>query len=84
MRLCAVIGGAVAVLSFLFGGYIFVRTLLFGTVAPGWPSLVVLLSFFNGVMILMLGLLGEYVSRILNEITNRVPYQIVERVGGKH
>ena len=84
MRLCAVIGGAVAVLSFLFGSYIFVRTLLFGTVAPGWPSLVVLLSFFNGVMILMLGLLGEYVSRILNEITNRVPYQIVERVGGKH
>ena len=83
MRLCAAIGGAVALLSFRFGSYIFMRTLLFGTTTPGWPSLVVLLAFFNGVTILMLGLLGEYVSRILNEITDRAPYQIVERVGGK-
>ena len=83
MRLCTMIGGAVALLSCLYGGYIITRTLLFGTAVQGWATLVVLLAFLNGVTILMLGLLGEYVARILNEITNRETYQIVDRAGGK-
>lgn len=75
-------GMVLAIISFFIGVYVIAKNLFFGIAVPGWTSLVVLLSFFNGFLILMLGILGEYVSRILDQVSISQPYLIKEETNG--
>jgi glycosyltransferase involved in cell wall biosynthesis len=79
LRLSAAVGAVVALLAFVVGGVYLVLGLAGHTRVPGWTSLVVLLSFFNGVTIMMLSMLGEYIVRTLNQTSSRAPYHVVER-----
>ena len=73
----ACIGGiAVSVVSFLLGAYYLVRAVLSGSVSPGFPTLVCLLAFCNGVTLLVLALLSEYVVRLVNEVSGIPAYRI--------
>jgi glycosyltransferase involved in cell wall biosynthesis len=83
LRLSAAIGAVVALLAFLVGGVYLVLGITGQTRVPGWTSLVVLLSFFNGVTIMMLSMLGEYIVRTLNQTSSRAPYHVVERHDGR-
>jgi len=83
LRLSAAIGALVALLAFLVGGVYLILGITGQTRVPGWTSLVVLLSFFNGVTIMMLSMLGEYIVRTLNQTSSRMPYHVVERDGGR-
>jgi glycosyltransferase involved in cell wall biosynthesis len=58
-----------------------IRTMLYGTDLPGFPSLIVSLTFFAGVQLLSLGIIGEYVGRIFAEVKRRPLYVVAERVG---
>lgn len=78
LRLSAAIGAVVALLAFLTGTVYLVLGLTGETTVPGWTSLAVLLSFFNGVTIMLLSMLGEYVVRTLNQTSSRAPYHVVE------
>lgn len=78
LQLLATVGLIVSLLSFLFGIYSIVKAITVGSDVKGWTSLVVLLSFINGFTILILGVLGEYVMRILNQISFHDPYQVKE------
>lgn len=80
LRLSAAFGALVALAAFVIGGVYLVAGLAGATRVPGWTSLVVLLSFFNGVTILMLSMLGEYVVRTLNQTSSRAPYHVVQLV----
>lgn len=80
LRLVAVAGMFIAALSFLMGGYYLVRGLVGGTEVPGWTTLVVLLSLFNGVVILILSMMGEYVVRLLNQSSSDESFHIKELV----
>lgn len=80
MRVVAVIGMLIALGAFALGVYYLAAGLLFGTRVAGWTTLVVLLSFFNGIVIVMLAMLGEYVVRIINQISTADPYIISERI----
>lgn len=85
LRFAALVGAGVAVFTFCLGGVYFFRGLFFGSSVPGWTSLVVLLSFFNGILMLMLSMLGEYTVRILNHVSRSRPFiikEIVDQVGG--
>jgi glycosyltransferase involved in cell wall biosynthesis len=82
LRLSAAVGALVALFAFLIGGVYLVLGVTGQTRVPGWTSMIVLLSFFNGVTIMMLSMLGEYVVRTLNQTSSRAPYHIVERHGG--
>ena len=82
LRLAATGGFVFAVLSFLLGAVYFVRGLVTDTAIPGWTTLVVLLSVFNGVTIGMLSMLGEYVVRTLNAVSAQETYHVVARVSG--
>jgi len=48
---------------------------------PGWASLAVLLSFLNGVIILIVSMLGEYTVRLLNQTSQAVAYQVKAPIG---
>jgi glycosyltransferase involved in cell wall biosynthesis len=80
LRLAALGGFIIAMLSFLIGGVYLVHGLFFGSQVAGWTTLVVLLSFFNGVTIALLSMLGEYVVRTLNAVSASETYHLVDRV----
>jgi glycosyltransferase involved in cell wall biosynthesis len=80
LRYGAAFGFVVAGGSFLLSLYFLLEAVIKGTNAPGWASLVVLLSFFNGVLILLLSVIGEYLIRILREIGTHRCYEIKEIV----
>lgn len=82
LRLSAAFGALVALAAFVIGGVYLVAGLAGATRVPGWTSLIVLLSFFNGVTILMLSMLGEYTVRTLNQTSSREPYHVVQIVNG--
>ncbi|MCI0601266.1 MAG: glycosyltransferase, partial [Beijerinckiaceae bacterium] len=57
------------------------RTLIFGVDVPGYASLIVSITFFAGIQLLSLGIIGEYIGRIFAEVKRRPLYLIEERVG---
>lgn len=80
LRVVAGFGGLVALGSFLLGTYYLAAGLFGRSAVHGWTTLVVLLSFFNGIVMVMLAMLGEYVVRIINQISAADPYIVSERV----
>lgn len=68
------LGLAVALLAFLYGGYIVGKTLILGDPVPGFPTLVTLVLFLGGVQLVVLGIIGEYLGRVFNETKNRPLY----------
>jgi glycosyltransferase involved in cell wall biosynthesis len=78
LRLLTFGGMALAALSLCFAAYVLIKAVLIGTSVPGWASIIVMLAFFNGTMLLVLGVLGEYLLRILNSISMSAPYHVVE------
>jgi glycosyltransferase involved in cell wall biosynthesis len=81
LRAAAACGFAIATGSFLLGAYYLVRSFFVSTSVPGWTTIAVLLSVFNGVTIALLSMLGEYVVRTLNAVSVNETYHVVERVG---
>jgi hypothetical protein len=83
LRFSAAIGFGISALSFVAGIVLAVRRLFSDSGVEGWTSVVVLLAFFNGIVIAMLSMLGEYVVRTLNQVSALEPYHIVDQVGGE-
>jgi glycosyltransferase involved in cell wall biosynthesis len=81
LRFVAGFGAVVTLVALLLGSFYLVRGLVYGSEVPGWTTLVVLLAFFNGVLTLMLSMLGEYTVRLLNQVTSSEGYQVREIVG---
>jgi dolichol-phosphate mannosyltransferase len=79
IRLISLVGLAVAGVSFLYGLVVIIGVLARGRVVPGFAALAALISFLLGLVIIMLGILGEYLWRILDE-TNKRPEAVVEQV----
>ena len=77
IRMMSALGVVVALVSFSYGSIVFLWALVRGMEVPGFASLVSLITFLQGVIILMLGLIGEYLWRIFDE-TNRRPEVVVE------
>jgi polyisoprenyl-phosphate glycosyltransferase len=61
--------------------YFSIATLIFGADVPGFPSLIVSITFFAGVQLISLGVIGEYLSRVFEEVKARPLYVIAETIG---
>lgn len=81
LRVWSYVGGAIALLSIAYAAFVVIRTLIYGTDVRGYPSMMVAILFFGGVQLLSLGILGEYVGRILVEVKQRPIYVVRERIG---
>jgi glycosyltransferase involved in cell wall biosynthesis len=81
LRVWSYLGGVIAFVALLYAGYLLVRTLLVGGDMPGYPSMMVAILFLGGVQLLSLGVLGEYVGRILVETKHRPIYIVRETIG---
>lgn len=78
MKFVSTIGIIVSLVSFATGCYFFISALSNENYPPGWASLIVFLSLINGLVILLLGMIGEYLIRISNQINNSDQYFIRE------
>ncbi|HZE46280.1 MAG TPA: glycosyltransferase, partial [Xanthobacteraceae bacterium] len=63
---------------FIFGLQIMIETFVFGQSVPGYPSLVVGLMVLGGVQLIMIGIMGEYIGKILSELKARPVYFVAE------
>jgi len=82
LRIWTYLGFLISFLSIATALYFLIRTLLFGTDLPGFPSLIVSIMFFSGIQLMSLGIIGEYVGRIFAEVKRRPLYVVAERIGG--
>jgi glycosyltransferase involved in cell wall biosynthesis len=82
LRIWSYLGGIVALLALFYAIFLTIRTLIFGVQVPGYASLMVAILFLGGLQLLSLGILGEYVGRILVEAKHRPLYIVRERIGG--
>jgi glycosyltransferase involved in cell wall biosynthesis len=77
LQIAMYLGFFASAFAFIYTIIIIGKTLLFGTDVPGYPSLMVTILFFGGVQLISIGILGEYIGRIYNEVKQR-PLYIVE------
>ncbi|MDR3465021.1 MAG: glycosyltransferase family 2 protein [Xanthobacteraceae bacterium] len=78
LRLASLLGLLLALAAFLFGLSILWETVVSGQSVPGYPSIVVGLMTIGGVQLLMIGIVGEYIGKILSELKARPVYFIAE------
>jgi glycosyltransferase involved in cell wall biosynthesis len=78
LQVMSMAGFVVAALSFAIGLWYVVQKLIGVDLTPGLPTTVLVVSFFSGVQLLALGVVGEYIGRIYDE-TKRRPMYIVDR-----
>ena len=81
LRLWSALGGAIALISLGFALWIVVVDFIVGHDVPGWATLVTGLSFSIGVQLLSVGILGEYIGRIFDEVKQRPVYIIGQALG---
>jgi len=78
LKLASLFGLAVAILALVYGAIVIVKTLLFGDPVQGYPSLMVVVLFLGGIQLLFLGIVGEYLGRVFNEVKGRPLYLVDE------
>ena len=81
LRVWTYLGALVALVAFVYAGFIIGRTLWQGVDVPGYASLLVAVLFLGGIQLLGLGVLGEYIGRIYNETKQRPIYLVRETYG---
>ena len=81
LKIWSYIGFAVALFAGIYGAFIILRTLIFGVDVPGYPSLLVVVLFMNGLVLIGLGVIGEYLARIFTEVKGRPVYVIAAHAG---
>jgi len=79
LRLASLLGLLLAAAAFIFGVQILIETFVFGQRVPGYPSVIVGLMVLGGVQLMMIGIMGEYIGKILSEIKGRPVYFVAER-----
>ena len=80
LQMMSVLGFMVAGLSFFVGLYYVIGKLLGVEYSAGLPTTVLVVTFFSGVQLLSLGLMGEYVGRIYEEVKRRPKYIVAQQI----
>jgi glycosyltransferase involved in cell wall biosynthesis len=75
------IGGLSAAAAFVYGAITIVQKLAFGIAAPGYASLLIVMLFLNGLLLLSNGIQGEYLARIFEEVKGRPLYVVGKKWG---
>lgn len=78
LRLASILGSFISASAFIYLVYVVLKTMIHGKDFPGYASLVTLILFIGGIIILTCGILGEYIAKIYMEVKNRPIYLIGE------
>jgi glycosyltransferase involved in cell wall biosynthesis len=78
LRLASLLGLLLAGAAFVFGMNILIETVFYDQSVPGYPSVIVGLMVLGGVQLIMIGIMGEYIGKILSELKARPVYFVAE------
>jgi polyisoprenyl-phosphate glycosyltransferase len=84
LKVWSYIGVTISLISLLYALFLVIRTLAFGVDVPGYASLMVAILFLGGVQLITLGVLGEYLGRVYEEVKGRPLYFVREKYGFDH
>ncbi len=83
LRIWSYLGGLVAVIAFIYIAFTIFKTLVLGVDVPGYASLITLILFFSAINLIGIGILGEYIGRIFEEVKSR-PLYVIEGIYDSH
>ena len=72
------LGILISILAFIYLIFVLIKTILFGDPVAGFPTLISVILFLGGVLLLCVGILGEYVARMYSETKRRPGYLVRE------
>lgn len=78
LRMIALGGMGLAALALLYALWIILSTFICGKETPGWATIVTAISFFGGLQLFAIGVVGEYIGRVFDEVKGRPHYIIDE------
>ncbi len=81
LKIASYLGLTTASISFIYACILIIKTLIFGDPVKGYPSMMTAILFFGGVQLMFIGIIGEYIARIHDEVKGR-PIYIIESVSG--
>ncbi len=81
LRVSTLLGMLVSAIAFAYAMLIIIKTMVFGVDVPGFPTIVISVMFFSGVQLIFLGIIGEYLGRVYDEVKARPLYLVAEEVG---
>mgnify|MGYP002376780605 CR=1 FL=1 len=76
LKIATALGFTVCIISFLIAVYALYSYFFLSGNTPGWASLIITVTFLGGVQLLSIGVIGEYISRIINNVRDRPLYVI--------
>ncbi len=74
LKVWSFIGACVSIVALVYGVYITIESIIFDNHVDGWPTLAAGLMLFSGVQLMSIGILGEYIGRIYEEVKRRPLY----------
>ncbi|MCL2463428.1 MAG: glycosyltransferase, partial [Defluviitaleaceae bacterium] len=78
LKLATTLGGFISFCSFVYLIVVLIQKLAIHSTAIGWASTMAIMLFFQGVVLIVLGVIGEYIGRIFEEIKDRPAYLVAE------
>jgi glycosyltransferase involved in cell wall biosynthesis len=81
LKIWSYLGLVVSASAMTYALFVAIQTLVLGADVPGFPSLIVSITFFSGVQLISLGVLGEYLSRVFEEVKGRPLFVVAEAIG---
>ncbi len=81
LRIASVMGVAVSALSFLYGIGTFFQKVFTQTTVPGYATTIILITFLGGIQLITIGIIGEYLGRVYDEVKNRPLYILSDVIG---
>ncbi|QDZ41400.1 glycosyltransferase family 2 protein [Euhalothece natronophila Z-M001] len=84
LKIWSYLGITFSFLAFLYGSFLIIRTLIWGVDVPGYASLIVTILFLGGLQLISLGMIGEYLSRLYQEVKGRPLYLVRDCYGFDH
>lgn len=81
LRVWSYVGMLVSAFAFLYVAVFLVKTLIWGVDVPGFPTLVVSVMLLSGVQLISLGVIGEYLGRVYEEVKGRPLFLVGEQIG---
>ena len=81
LRVWSYLGFGVSLFAMAYLGFTIAKTMIFGLDVPGYASLMSVILFFNGILLVGIGVIGEYLARIFTEVKARPLYIVSETIG---